>query len=43
MQAAEIAVETRRMPGRKPKAPQYYEFNADADGYRQFVSSSKTA
>ncbi|ULO25002.1 DUF1629 domain-containing protein [Methylocystis sp. SB2] len=26
--AAEIAAETRRMRGRKPKAPQYYKFNA---------------
>ena len=26
--AAEIAAETVRMRGRKPKAPQYYEFNA---------------
>jgi hypothetical protein len=26
--AAEIASETRRMRGRKPKAPQYYEFDA---------------
>jgi hypothetical protein len=26
--AAEGAAESRRMRGRKPKAPRYYEFNA---------------
>jgi hypothetical protein len=28
MQAAEVAAEIRRMRGRKPKAPQNYEFDA---------------